>query len=52
MGKRQHASVGMIPALVFVKTDQKITVGGKTYTVLKMFYDTKGEYAPMAPRIA
>ena len=37
-----------VPALVFVKTDQKVIINGKTYTLLKMFYDTKGEYKPLA----
>lgn len=33
-----------IPALVCVATDQTIVIGGKTYTVVKMFYDLKGQY--------
>lgn len=37
-----------VPALVFLKTDQKIVINGKTYTVLKMQYDLKGEYMPLA----
>ena len=37
-----------VPALVFVKTDQTIVINGKTYTVLKMMYDLKGEYMPLA----
>lgn len=38
-----------IPALVFLKTDQKVVINGKTYTVLKMMYDLKGQYKPLAP---
>lgn len=37
-----------VPALVFVPTKEKIIINGKTYTVLKMMYDLKGEYMPLA----
>lgn len=37
-----------VPALVTVATDEKIVIGGQTYTVVKMFYDTKGQYMPPA----
>ena len=37
-----------VPALVCIKTDKKVVINGKTYTVLKMFYDLKGEYMPLA----
>lgn len=36
------------PALVCVATDQTIVINGKTYTVIKMFYDLKGQYLPHA----
>lgn len=37
-----------IPALVCVPTKEKIVIAGKTYTVLKLMYDLKGEYMPLA----
>jgi len=37
-----------IPALVCIPTGEKILIDGKTYTVLKLMYDLKGEYMPLA----
>ncbi len=37
-----------IPALVCVPTGEKILIDGKIYRVLKLMYDLKGEYLPMA----
>jgi hypothetical protein len=39
-----------IPALVCVRTDKKLIIKGKRYTLLKMFYDTKGEYMPIVKK--
>lgn len=36
------------PALVCVPTKEKVIIDGKTYTVLKLMYDLKGEYLPLA----
>lgn len=37
-----------IPALVCVRTKETIKIGNKTYCVLKLKYDIKGEYMPLA----
>ena len=37
-----------IPALVCVPTGEKIIIDGKSYNVLKLMYDLKGEYLPLA----
>lgn len=37
-----------IPALVCIPTGEKIKIGNKTYSVLKLMYDIKGEYMPLA----
>ena len=37
-----------IPALVCIPTKEKIVIAGKSYTVLKLMYDLKGEYMPYA----
>lgn len=37
-----------IPALVCVPTGQEILIDGKRYKVLKLMYDLKGEYMPLA----
>jgi len=37
-----------IPALVCVPTGETILIDGKRYKLLKLMYDLKGEYLPMA----
>lgn len=37
-----------IPALVCVPTGEKILIAGKPYNVLKLMYDLKGDYMPLA----
>lgn len=37
-----------IPALVLVPTGEEIVIDGKRYKVLKLMYDLKAEYMPMA----
>lgn len=37
-----------IPALVCVPTGKEIIIDGKRYKVLKLIYDLKGEYMPLA----
>jgi hypothetical protein len=37
-----------IPALVCVPTGETVVIGNKRYTVLKLMYDLKGEYLPLA----
>jgi apolipoprotein N-acyltransferase len=37
-----------IPALVCVPTGQTVIIDGKRYRLLKLMYDLKGEYLPMA----
>lgn len=37
-----------IPALVCIPTGEKVTIDGKIYTVLKLVYDLKGDYMPLA----
>ena len=37
-----------VPALVFVKTGETVIISGKKYNLLKMMYDLKGEYMPLA----
>lgn len=37
-----------IPALVCVPTGETIDINGKSYKVLKLIYDLKGEYLPLA----
>lgn len=36
------------PALVFLRTGQTVVINGKKYHLLKMQYDLKGEYMPLA----
>lgn len=37
-----------IPALVCVPSGETIIIDGKRYNVLKLMYDLKGEYMPLA----
>jgi hypothetical protein len=37
-----------IPALVCVPTGETIIIDKKTYSVVKLIYDIKGEYMPLA----
>lgn len=37
-----------IPALVCIPTGATILIDGKRYKVLKLIYDLKGEYMPLA----
>ncbi len=37
-----------IPALVCIPTGEKVLIDGKYYRVLKLIYDIKGEYMPLA----
>lgn len=37
-----------IPALVCIRTNEKVTIDGRVYTVLKLMYDLKGEFLPLA----
>lgn len=37
-----------IPALVFINTGETVVINGKRYHLLKMMYDLKGEYKPLA----
>lgn len=37
-----------IPALVCIPTGEEIIIDGKRYRVLKLMYDLKGEYMPLA----
>lgn len=37
-----------IPALVCVPTGETIIIDGKSYRILKLMYDLKGEYMPQA----
>lgn len=37
-----------IPALVCVPTGKTVVINGRTYRVLKLMYDLKGEYMPLA----
>lgn len=37
-----------IPALVCVPTGEEIIIDGKRYRLLKLMYDLKGEYMPLA----
>lgn len=46
-GKYKSIAKG-IPALVCIPTGEKIIIDGKIYTVLKMQYDLKGQYMPLA----
>lgn len=48
MAKRGHPINKGIPALVFVKTGETVIINGKRYHLLKMMYDLKGEYKPLA----
>ena len=49
MSRGMYKSVAKgIPALVCIPTGEKILIDGKTYTVLKLMYDLKGEYMPYA----
>lgn len=49
MSRGMYKSVNKgIPALVCVPTGEKVTIDGKIYTVLKLMYDLKGEYMPLA----
>ena len=46
-GKYKSVPKG-IPALVCIPTGEEIFIDGKRYKVLKLMYDLKGEYMPMA----
>ena len=46
-GKYKSVARG-VPALVCVPTGATILIDGKQYRVLKLMYDLKGEYLPMA----
>lgn len=46
-GKYKSVAKG-IPALVCIPTGEEIVIDGKRYKVLKLMYDLKGEYMPMA----
>lgn len=46
-GKYKSVAKG-IPALVCVPTGEEIVIDGKRYKVLKLMYDLKGEYQPLA----
>lgn len=49
MSRGKYKSVNRgIPALVCVYTGEEIFIDGKRYKVLKLMYDTKGEYMPFA----
>jgi len=48
-GKRTQPINRGIPALVFIKTGETVIISGKKYHLLKMMYDLKGEYKPLAP---
>jgi len=49
MSRGMYKSVNKgIPALVCIPTGEKILIDGKMYIVLKLMYDLKGEYLPMA----
>lgn len=49
MNKGMYKSVQKgIPALVCVPTGAEILIDGKRYKVLKLMYDLKGEYLPLA----
>lgn len=37
-----------IPALVCIPTGETLIINGKNYIKLKLMYDIKGEYMPMA----
>lgn len=37
-----------IPALVCIPTGETVTINGKRYKLLKLMYDLKGEYMPLA----
>lgn len=37
-----------IPALVCIPTGEKVIIDGKSYSLLKLIYDIKGEYMPLA----
>lgn len=49
-GKYKSVAKG-IPALVCVPTGEEIIIDGRPYKVLKLMYDLKGEYLPMASLI-
>ena len=38
-----------VPALVCIPTGETIIIDGKSYRMLKLMYDLKGEYMPFAP---
>ncbi len=48
--KTQSVDKG-IPALVCVPTGKLITIDGKSYKLLKLIYDLKGEFIPLAERL-
>lgn len=49
MYRKRHQPINKgIPALVCVRTNKKIIVNGRQYTVLKLMYDLKGEFMPLA----
>lgn len=47
-GGAYHSTKKGRPALVCIRTPRKVIIDGKTYTVLKLKYDLKGEYLPLA----
>lgn len=48
---RQKTVQRGIPALVCVPTGEVILIDGKPHKVLKLMYDLKGEYQPLAMNI-
>lgn len=49
MSRGMYKSVSKgIPALVCVPTGKTVIIDGKTYRVLKLMYDLKGDYLPLA----
>lgn len=48
--RRQPINHG-IPALVCIPTGETVVISGKRYKLLKLMYDLKGEYLPMATPI-
>lgn len=45
--RRQPVSKGIL-ALVCVPTGETVIINGKTYRLLKLMYDLKAEYMPLA----
>lgn len=46
-GKYKSVQKG-VPALVCVPTGETVIIDGKSYRLLKLMYDLKAEYMPMA----